>query len=98
MTRDTRGGSERGPVHHRRAMASRVEGPGATAAALPFAMRVWLLGVALRVWLTLSVNTSFLYPEEADAARQLTSALPFPLPYHTHRERGRERHGVWCGV
>ena len=35
--------------------------------------QVFLLGIAVRVWLTLSLNTSYLYPEENDSQRQLQS-------------------------
>jgi hypothetical protein len=33
--------------------------------------QVFLLGIAVRVWLTLSLNTSYLHPEENDSQRQL---------------------------
>eukprot|EP00045_Choanoeca_perplexa_P012498 m.136644 g.136644 ORF g.136644 m.136644 type:complete len:715 (-) comp16030_c0_seq1:115-2259(-) len=33
--------------------------------------QIFLLGIAVRVWLTLSLNTSYLHPEESDSQRQL---------------------------
>eukprot|EP00730_Choanoeca_flexa_P015615 TRINITY_DN7207_c0_g1_i1.p1 TRINITY_DN7207_c0_g1~~TRINITY_DN7207_c0_g1_i1.p1 ORF type:complete len:824 (+),score=141.64 TRINITY_DN7207_c0_g1_i1:123-2594(+) len=40
---------------------------------LQFSHQIFLLGIALRVWLTLSLNSSYLHPEESDSQSQLES-------------------------
>ncbi|EDQ88979.1 uncharacterized protein MONBRDRAFT_25748 [Monosiga brevicollis MX1] len=57
---------------------------------LAFSHRIYFLSIALRAWLTLSVNTSYLHPDEGDGVRQLQGDL-----FSLLTANDRVRSSVW---